>query len=110
MDTSKVPVRGPTVSVAGFTIKEFHNKGSSLTVPEIFKYSSNVGSAREADMVGVGRPFYAEPDLARRFLEGQPGPGRCQNSNRCVPAQMLGMKGVCYNPAVTKAKTTDHAG
>nr|WP_245413562.1 penicillin-binding protein 2 [Mangrovicella endophytica] len=39
--------------VAGHTIKEFHNKGSSLTVPEIFKYSSNVGSAREADMVGV---------------------------------------------------------
>ena len=22
----------------------------------------------------------------------------CQNSNLCVPAQMLGMKGVCYNP------------
>ena len=39
--------------VGGYTIKEFHNKGSSLTVPEIFKYSSNVGSAREADMVGV---------------------------------------------------------
>ncbi|KQT69947.1 MULTISPECIES: peptidoglycan D,D-transpeptidase FtsI family protein [unclassified Aureimonas] len=39
--------------VSGHTIKEFHNKGSSLTVPEIFKYSSNVGSAREADMVGV---------------------------------------------------------
>jgi cell division protein FtsI (penicillin-binding protein 3) len=39
--------------VAGYTIKEYHNKGSSLTVPEIFKYSSNVGSAREADMVGV---------------------------------------------------------
>jgi len=39
--------------VSGYTIKEFHNKGSSLTVPEIFKYSSNVGSAREADMVGI---------------------------------------------------------
>jgi cell division protein FtsI (penicillin-binding protein 3) len=39
--------------VSGHTIKEFHNKGSSLTVPEIFKYSSNVGSAREADMVGI---------------------------------------------------------
>ena len=39
--------------VAGYTIREYHNHGSSLTVPEIFKYSSNVGSAREADMVGV---------------------------------------------------------
>jgi cell division protein FtsI (penicillin-binding protein 3) len=50
--------------VGGFTIKEFHNKGSSLTVPEIFKYSSNVGSAREADMVGV-EGHKGVPDPAR---------------------------------------------
>ncbi|WP_436792918.1 NADH:flavin oxidoreductase [Actinospongicola halichondriae] len=56
----------------------------------------------EADMVGIGRPFYAEPDLAAKILGDDPGPRRCQNSNRCVPAQMLGMKGVCYNPDVRK--------
>ena len=56
----------------------------------------------EADLVGIGRPFYAEPDLAARILDGDPGPGRCRNSNRCVAAQMLGMKGVCYNPEVRK--------
>ena len=28
----------------------------------------------EADMVGIGRPFYAEPDLAARILAGDPGP------------------------------------
>jgi len=56
----------------------------------------------EADLVGVGRPFYAEPDVARRFLATDAGPARCRSSNRCVPAQMLGMKGVCYNPDVTK--------
>jgi 2,4-dienoyl-CoA reductase-like NADH-dependent reductase (Old Yellow Enzyme family) len=56
----------------------------------------------EADMIGIGRPFYAEPAAAARFLHGDPSPGLCQNSNRCVPAQMLGMKGVCYNPAVRK--------
>ncbi len=39
--------------VAGFTIKEFHSKHRPLSVPEIFKYSSNVGSAHEADLVGV---------------------------------------------------------
>ncbi|WP_019996896.1 peptidoglycan D,D-transpeptidase FtsI family protein [Aureimonas ureilytica] len=39
--------------VAGHTIKEFHNKGAALSVTDIFKYSSNVGSAREADMVGL---------------------------------------------------------
>lgn len=57
----------------------------------------------EADMIGIGRPFYAEPDLAARFIDGGGGV-LCENSNLCVPAQMLGMKGVCYNPAVTKAK------
>ena len=58
----------------------------------------------QADLVGIGRPFYAEPDLARRILEGSAEPGLCQYSNLCVPAQMLGMKGACYNPAVTKAR------
>jgi 2,4-dienoyl-CoA reductase-like NADH-dependent reductase (Old Yellow Enzyme family) len=58
--------------------------------------------AGDADMVGIGRPFYAEPDLAKRILDGDPGPRVCRNSNRCVPAQMLGMKGVCYNPETRK--------
>ncbi len=58
--------------------------------------------SRDADLVGIGRPFYAEPDLAARILADGPGPGRCRNSNRCVAAQMLGMKGVCYNPEVQK--------
>ena len=64
----------------------------------------------EADLVGIGRPFYAEPDLPRRILvdagaapiDGDDS-GRCVNSNLCVTAQMLGMKGVCYNPAVRRA-------
>jgi 2,4-dienoyl-CoA reductase-like NADH-dependent reductase (Old Yellow Enzyme family) len=55
-----------------------------------------------ADMVGIGRPFYAEPDLAGRILGGEPGDRLCQNSNRCVPAQMLGMRGACYNPEVNR--------
>jgi 2,4-dienoyl-CoA reductase-like NADH-dependent reductase (Old Yellow Enzyme family) len=58
----------------------------------------------EADMVGIGRPFYAEPDLAARILGGDATPRLCRNSNRCVPAQMLGMKGVCYNPEVRKRR------
>jgi 2,4-dienoyl-CoA reductase-like NADH-dependent reductase (Old Yellow Enzyme family) len=55
----------------------------------------------EADMVGIGRPFYAEAGLAARLLDdGGHDEARCRNSNMCVPAQMLGMKGVCYNPEV----------
>ena len=57
-----------------------------------------------AAMVGIGRPFYAEPDLAERILAGDPGPRLCRSSNRCVPAQMLGMRGVCYNPDVPKRR------
>ncbi len=63
----------------------------------------------QADLVGIGRPFYAEPDLPARILGPSADhapthdPGRCQNSNLCVPAQMLGMKGVCYNPVVSRA-------
>jgi 2,4-dienoyl-CoA reductase-like NADH-dependent reductase (Old Yellow Enzyme family) len=59
---------------------------------------------RQADMVGIGRPFYAEPDLAERILRNDDTPRLCRNSNRCVPAQMLGMPGVCYNPAVHRGR------
>jgi 2,4-dienoyl-CoA reductase-like NADH-dependent reductase (Old Yellow Enzyme family) len=63
--------------------------------------------AGDADLVGIGRPFYAEPDLAARILGSDADPrdhGLCVNSNRCVPAQMLGMKGACYNPDVIKRR------
>jgi 2,4-dienoyl-CoA reductase-like NADH-dependent reductase (Old Yellow Enzyme family) len=62
--------------------------------------------AGDADLVGIGRPFYAEPDLAARVLAGDDGLRKCRNSNRCVAAQMLGMRGVCYNPDVTKRRAT----
>jgi 2,4-dienoyl-CoA reductase-like NADH-dependent reductase (Old Yellow Enzyme family) len=57
-----------------------------------------------ADLVGIGRPFYAEPDLPRRILGGGDEGPLCQYSNLCVPAQMLGMKGACYNPEVVKVR------
>lgn len=60
----------------------------------------------EADMVGMGRPFYAEPDLARRILESEHAAALCESSNRCVPAQQLGMKARCYNPNVAKARAS----
>jgi 2,4-dienoyl-CoA reductase-like NADH-dependent reductase (Old Yellow Enzyme family) len=60
--------------------------------------------AGAADMVGIGRPFYAEPNLAERILAGDGAPRLCRNSNKCVSAQMLGMRGVCYNPEVTKIR------
>ena len=35
------------------TIRDFHGKGRWLTLPEVFIFSSNIGSGREADAVGI---------------------------------------------------------
>ena len=61
-------------------------------------------AAGEADMVGIGRPFYAEPDLPARLLGAVGGHALCESSNRCVPPQQLGMKARCYNPRVAALK------
>ncbi|SIQ21155.1 cell division protein FtsI (penicillin-binding protein 3) [Rhizobium sp. RU20A] len=41
------------IRIGGFTIKDFHGKHRVLTVPEIFQYSSNIGTAKMADIVGI---------------------------------------------------------
>lgn len=56
-----------------------------------------------ADLVGVGRPFYAEPELPSRLLAPGDARAACRNANRCVSAQLLGMKGGCYTPEVRRA-------
>jgi cell division protein FtsI (penicillin-binding protein 3) len=43
------------IRIAGHTISDFHGKNSILTVPEIFISSSNIGTARMADVVGIDR-------------------------------------------------------
>lgn len=58
----------------------------------------------DADMVGIGRPFYAEPDLPRRLLAGERDEALCESSNRCVPPQQLGLKARCYNPNVARKR------
>ncbi len=62
----------------------------------------------DADMVGVGRPFYAEPKLAERLLAEAAAPTdrktACESCNRCLLPQMLGMPGVCYNPEVNRTR------
>lgn len=41
------------ITIGRRTIRDFHGKGRVLTVPEVFIYSSNIGSAKEADVVGI---------------------------------------------------------
>ncbi|KJF73890.1 peptidoglycan D,D-transpeptidase FtsI family protein [Agrobacterium arsenijevicii] len=48
MFDARYPIR-----IGGFTIKDFHGKGRILSVPEIFQFSSNIGTAKIADTVGT---------------------------------------------------------
>ncbi|MCB1382323.1 MAG: penicillin-binding protein 2 [Notoacmeibacter sp.] len=41
------------IQIARFTINDFHGKRRVLSVPEIFIYSSNIGTAKMADAVGT---------------------------------------------------------
>lgn len=52
------------------------------------------------DMVGMGRPFYAEPRLAARILESDDAEVICENCNNCIPPQVAGETGVCRTPEV----------
>ena len=50
--TSKFDASRP-IHIGGFTINDFHGKRRVLSVPEIFIFSSNIGTAKEADLVGT---------------------------------------------------------
>lgn len=58
LDSGKVKItdsfdaRAP-IRIGGFTIKDFHGKHRVLSVPEIFQYSSNIGTAKMADVIGI---------------------------------------------------------
>jgi cell division protein FtsI (penicillin-binding protein 3) len=41
------------IRIARYTINDFHGKHRVLSVPEIFIYSSNIGTAKMADVVGI---------------------------------------------------------
>jgi 2,4-dienoyl-CoA reductase-like NADH-dependent reductase (Old Yellow Enzyme family) len=60
----------------------------------------------QADMIGIGRPFYAEPELARFFLaeRQEQAAVRCSSCNLCILPQLLGNFGACYNPRVHQEK------
>lgn len=49
-----VDTRGP-LRIAGFSIQDFRNYGSSLSVTDVFVHSSNIGTARLAQMIGADR-------------------------------------------------------
>lgn len=55
------------------------------------------------DLAGLGRPFYAEPRLPARLLDGDGGVA-CESCNNCVVPQVTGAPGVCRTPAVLEER------
>ena len=41
------------IRMGGFTIRDFHGRKRPLTIPEVFRYSSNIATVKIAEMVGI---------------------------------------------------------
>ena len=63
------------IRMGGFTIRDFKGKNRPLSIPEVFQYSSNIGTAAVADMVGVDnhRQFFTQLGLLSRLETEMPG-------------------------------------
>ena len=93
----------------GMTVSRHSEAAFETVIEEQLLQNGYVAIARgQADMIGIGRPFYAEPELAARFLAEAERPSAtstaCESCNRCLVPQMLGMPGVCYNPEIHKIR------
>ncbi|WP_324665112.1 oxidoreductase [Haloarcula sediminis] len=55
-----------------------------------------------ADMVGMARPFYAEPRLGARLLAGEDA--LCDSCNNCTVPQVTGEPGRCRTPSVVRER------
>ena len=58
LDSGRVTLRdgfdaSKPIRIARHTIRDFHAKRRFLSVPEVFIYSSNIGTAKMADVVGI---------------------------------------------------------
>lgn len=55
-------------------------------------------------MVGMARPFYAEPKLPARLLSDSGSEVICESCNNCVPPQAAGEPGLCRTPSVLRKR------
>ena len=85
---SKFDARRP-IQIARFTINDFHGKKRILSVPEVFIYSSNIGSAKEADVVGIAghREFLHRIGLLRQDADRAAGSRQADRAERMEEAQ-----------------------
>jgi 2,4-dienoyl-CoA reductase-like NADH-dependent reductase (Old Yellow Enzyme family) len=64
------------------------------------RYLGANGGEAAADMVGMARPFYAEPRLGARILAG--ADALCESCNNCTVPQVTGEPGRCRTPSVVR--------
>ncbi|AFZ72724.1 oxidoreductase [Natronobacterium gregoryi] len=63
------------------------------------------GEAPACDMVGMARPFYAEPRLGARLLENDDATRvLCESCNNCTIPQATGAPGICRTPDVLRKR------
>ncbi|RFZ87401.1 penicillin-binding protein 2 [Shinella sp. WSJ-2] len=63
------------IRMGGFTIRDFKGKNRPLSIPEVFQYSSNIGTAAVADMVGIDghQQFLTRLGLLSKMETEMPG-------------------------------------
>jgi 2,4-dienoyl-CoA reductase-like NADH-dependent reductase (Old Yellow Enzyme family) len=77
--------------------------------------ATGTGDADEGpacDMVGLARPFYAEPRLGARLLRNDDGTddpdptvrALCESCNNCTVPQVTGAPGICRTPGVLRER------
>ncbi|NHX39659.1 MULTISPECIES: NADH:flavin oxidoreductase [Haloarcula] len=75
-------------------------EGGLRTRADCDRYLGATGAAPAADAVGMARPFYAEPRLGARLLDG--ADALCESCNNCTIPQVTGEPGRCRTPAIVR--------
>ncbi|MFD1514941.1 NADH:flavin oxidoreductase [Halomarina rubra] len=71
---------------------------------QIDRLLGNGGAPAAADAVGLGRPFYAEPELPARLLADAESAALCADCNNCIVPQATGAPGMCRTPSVLRER------
>ena len=82
-------------------------EGGVRTREEIERLLGEGVESRAADLVGMGRPFYAEPRLPARLLAAEAGAETavaCEDCNNCTVPQVTGARGICRTPSVLEKR------
>ncbi|WIV68369.1 NADH:flavin oxidoreductase [Natrialbaceae archaeon AArc-T1-2] len=70
---------------------------------EMDRLLGDTGAEPACDVVGMARPFYAEPRLAARLLESD-ARVLCESCNNCAVPQATGAPGMCRTPSVLRRR------